>query len=713
MSTFNSFLLFPDLASVDGCITSVSRIPNSMEVFWINKDGSVHGAFWYEGSIWGNYELAPAGSASTNGSITVVSRIPNSMEVFWVGQNGSIQDAYWYEGANWQRFELAPAGSASTNGSITVVSRIPNSLEVFWVGQNGSVQDAYWYEGAKWQRFELAPAGSASTNGSITVVSRIPNSLEVFWVGQNGSVQDAYWYEGAKWQRFELAPAGSASTNGSITVVSRIPNSLEVFWVGQNGSVEDAYWYEGASWQRFELAPAGSASTNGSITVVSRIPSSMEVFWVGQNGSVQDAYWYEGSNWGRYELFPNASASTNGSITVVSRIPVSMELWFISQNGSIQDGYWYDNSNITLHQNVVTEGIDAFGGWVEVTINRNGNVRFKGHCHDSGAESYDFNIRTIVHSDSPIVLALQKSGSVEGTIHSGLFDAPRRDFDWDETTFNPNVAASFDDIIKNIKMDVYSSDSGDISSVLEDIANFAIKWIAGSILLMNPLTGIIIFIGVEIGSIATGAGFAGGARVIGNILWCAGPFGTLYAIAAEGIAKLGENERKLTDNEYNFANTNIFKGMLPSKDDIILTDTIGGNDRAFTMPRFDGKITVNMGEDGFKDPLNYRLDKGWQKGQVFIHELTHAWQIKNTHWGLSLMASALASKVCEIGGGDPYNFGTDATKPFGDFNLEQQAHIVDAWFASCVKDSTGNIIDNISSPWYHYIEGNIRVGQPS
>jgi len=111
MSTFNQFQLFNDLASTDGCITSVSRIPNSMEVFWINKDGSVHGAFWYDGSNWGNYELAPAGSASTNGSITVVSRIPNSMEVFWVGQNGSIQDAYWYEGANWQRFELAPAGS--------------------------------------------------------------------------------------------------------------------------------------------------------------------------------------------------------------------------------------------------------------------------------------------------------------------------------------------------------------------------------------------------------------------------------------------------------------------------------------------------------------------------------------------------------------------------------------------------------------------------
>jgi hypothetical protein len=52
--------------------------------------------YWYEGGNWQRFELAPAGSASTNGGISAVSRIPNSMEVWWVGANGSIQDAYWY-----------------------------------------------------------------------------------------------------------------------------------------------------------------------------------------------------------------------------------------------------------------------------------------------------------------------------------------------------------------------------------------------------------------------------------------------------------------------------------------------------------------------------------------------------------------------------------------------------------------------------------------
>jgi hypothetical protein len=47
------------------------------------------------------FEIAPTESASTEGSIAAVSRIPNSMEVWWIGVNGAIRDAYWYEGTGW------------------------------------------------------------------------------------------------------------------------------------------------------------------------------------------------------------------------------------------------------------------------------------------------------------------------------------------------------------------------------------------------------------------------------------------------------------------------------------------------------------------------------------------------------------------------------------------------------------------------------------
>jgi len=333
-------------ASVKSVICAVSRIQNSIEIWWIGMDGSVQNAYWYEGGNWQRQTIAPAGSASIDSCITAVSRIPSSMEIFWIGPDASVQDAYWYEGQDsWKQFEIAPAGSASLNSGITAISRIPNSIEIWWVGANGSVQDAYWYEGQdSWKQFEIAPGDSASIGTSIAAVSRIPNSLEIWWVGANGSVQDAYWYEGQDgWRQFEIAPAGSAWIFGGITALSRIPSSLEIWWIGADGSVQDAYWYEGQdSWRQFEIAPAFSASLGKGITSVSRNSTSMEIFWVGVNGSVQDATWSEGQyGWRQFELAPDGSVALGGCITAVSRIPESMEIWWVGTNGSIHDAFVY------------------------------------------------------------------------------------------------------------------------------------------------------------------------------------------------------------------------------------------------------------------------------------------------------------------------------------------------------------------------------------
>jgi hypothetical protein len=159
----------------------------------INGDGGRYElTFETRNPDWQGFELSPRGSASTNGGIAAVSRIPSSMEMWFIGADGSVQDRFWYEGRNWEGFTLAPRGSASTSGSITAVSRIPGSMEVWWIGDDGSVQAAYWYEGQNWQRYQLAPAGSASKTGSITSVSRIPGSMELWWIGADGLAQAAY-----------------------------------------------------------------------------------------------------------------------------------------------------------------------------------------------------------------------------------------------------------------------------------------------------------------------------------------------------------------------------------------------------------------------------------------------------------------------------------------------------------------------------------------
>jgi hypothetical protein len=96
--------------------------------------------------MWSNFTLAPQYSASSGRSIAAVSRIANSMEVWWVGAGASVQGASGLGGQPWQRYELAPAGSASVFGGIAAVSRVANSMDVWWVAPNHSLQDAYWYD---------------------------------------------------------------------------------------------------------------------------------------------------------------------------------------------------------------------------------------------------------------------------------------------------------------------------------------------------------------------------------------------------------------------------------------------------------------------------------------------------------------------------------------------------------------------------------------
>ena len=68
------------------------------------------------------FELAPPGSSAGGKKIAAVSRVRNTMEIWWIASNGSVQAAFWYVGQDgWRRYELAPAGSASNTGGIAAV----------------------------------------------------------------------------------------------------------------------------------------------------------------------------------------------------------------------------------------------------------------------------------------------------------------------------------------------------------------------------------------------------------------------------------------------------------------------------------------------------------------------------------------------------------------------------------------------------------------
>jgi hypothetical protein len=89
----------------------------------VAPDGSVHDWFWYQGSTWQNFQLAPPGSASPTGGVAAVSRIPTSMELWYPGPGGSLTDWNWYEAA-----VTAPGAGLGSNSNYFLYSNNNNIL---------------------------------------------------------------------------------------------------------------------------------------------------------------------------------------------------------------------------------------------------------------------------------------------------------------------------------------------------------------------------------------------------------------------------------------------------------------------------------------------------------------------------------------------------------------------------------------------------------
>jgi hypothetical protein len=201
---------------VDGGITAVSRAGNTIELFWIGWGGlspyTINHAWYYDGADWSApAPLFTSQSGHAYSSLAVVSRRPDTMEVFWVDLDGSIQDAWWYASVGqWQQAARTGANAVAVNyynhdhqptgPSLAAVAPEPstgNSMMVFFTAGDGSVQDLEWYQGTgPWHQYTAAAPGSntAKTFNSISVVHAAANdTVDVFWIDDDGSIQQAYW----------------------------------------------------------------------------------------------------------------------------------------------------------------------------------------------------------------------------------------------------------------------------------------------------------------------------------------------------------------------------------------------------------------------------------------------------------------------------------------------------------------------------------------
>jgi hypothetical protein len=381
---------------------------------------------------------------------------------------------------------------------------------------------------------------------------------------------------------------------------------------------------------------------------------------------------------------------------------------------------------LTFHQGITTPSGTALGGTVDLTLFSDGRYSFTVHMHDSGFDAYDFRVRCAFTTPAGLILLFQASGHTDGT-GSSLLGTIHRDFDHHEDGPHELIQPNWLDI-RGGSMSVSKSyeDAGALSTV-EDIAKDLLGFLVADVTFGAGLA-LVIAVSAEI-SKAADANFVGpggliGVAVAGGVVWTFGPSAIIAAVvagvAAGAITEALIKHRQLHQDEYDFARE-VFGNTLPPIEKLFVTNLSHGGGRKYTWPNVDGNILLNLGDalDDPRGPMGHTegqsTDAGAEyttRGQVLIHELTHAWQIARFNFVPGLLCRV-------VSGGSSYVPGPPNSDWRNDFGLEQQARVVDRWFGTYAKGWT-DIADlkkklstqpAMTDPYFHYIANHIRLAQ--
>lgn len=354
---------------------------------------------------------------------------------------------------------------------------------------------------------------------------------------------------------------------------------------------------------------------------------------------------------------------------------------------------------INLSAAINTDDDTPIRGHVAMELHSNGQYVFSGHVRATGFTSYHFAVQAFVGSADGTAIAAQRTGRVFGTDTPGPEERP-----WIEPGHNAGIIEAWRGLRTSPSLGFhFQAEIGGTLGTAFDVVKFAVKALVANWFL-GP-SGWFVAIGEELVGMdndLASPDILGGIFAAGAVLLIAGPYGLIPAIilgfAVPLIADI--KHRSLRSDEQDWARR-VFGDKI-RYDDIVVTNMLGADERKFTVPYVGGKILMGLGP-AFDDPTNWPDMKNAeyrQPGSVFVHEMTHAWQVCNT---------SLIRVICNTSGDYAYAGDSNwASRGWRSFNNEQQAHIVDDWFGNhyTALDSLAALRD----PAYRYIRDNILPG---
>lgn len=366
--------------------------------------------------------------------------------------------------------------------------------------------------------------------------------------------------------------------------------------------------------------------------------------------------------------------------------------------------------SLHLEAVVVTPPGTPLGGRVAIDVHDDGNYEAHFRMHSSSIfGSFDFNVRAYVSAPGFPTMAFLHSGHVGGVDtddyrengHNELLRVfwprlkadPRfeaaKDYSWSGVI--GTVADLFDDLIE-----LFAGAAGAALGVVIGATKEAIGLLGAT---LGPGATIGVVAGTLVFAVTAGTGVALGLAVTAS---------AVVAVVACVVVGLTTQMRPLDDGEKALARQ-IFGDTVPV-DDVILTNIGGAGGRGFTAQGVDGKIYVNLGMS-FDAPLGPGGPTYPFPGQLLIHELTHAWQIANTGFLPALMCSMLVTQADNTLGDNAYEYG-EPGPAWDNFNPEQQAAIVDQWFAGTGNSSGYEPMDQ-QNVYFRYVWDNVLHHAPT
>ncbi|HEX3479660.1 MAG TPA: hypothetical protein VHT91_31770 [Kofleriaceae bacterium] len=356
---------------------------------------------------------------------------------------------------------------------------------------------------------------------------------------------------------------------------------------------------------------------------------------------------------------------------------------------------------------VVTPAGTALGGSVTFTLRSNGTYAIQYYMEDSGLPGYDFTVRAIFVTSNGLSFAGQHSGHVGGTLTTGA-----RDDHASQEGSNSFIQRYWEEVKAGTLFVTKDYSTTGVIGFIEDVAKAVLDIVvtAGAFTL-----GVVIWLGSEIGQIFGDLGLGGTMGLIAGVVVFACGGGIVLAglsgIAVGQVTNLMIKQRPLRHDEIAFVNR-VFNGVLPT-DRIVLTNLSGLGGRAFTCPGADKQIYVNIGSDAYDNPTEYINRSSYPtKGEVLIHELTHAWQIEYGSFVPALVCEGIVNQANNTFGQSVYVYGPPSS-PWSSFNLEAQAAIVDQWFGGIATVNaplrTPEHSMDGTDPYFPYIQNNLRA----